>query len=64
MCIGVNYIQQWSVTKPKYCPQCKEHRYIFKNGKIKLKYSCNSKFHAKAIIRHIISFLSKNKPKT
>ena len=20
MCIGVNYIQQWSVTKPKYCP--------------------------------------------
>ena len=35
--------------------------YIFKNGKIKLKYSCNSEFHAKAIIRHIISFLSKNK---
>ena len=35
--------------------------YIFKSGKIKLKYSCNSEFHAKAIIRHIISFLSKNK---
>ena len=35
--------------------------YIFKNGKIKLKYSCNPEFHAKAIIRHIISSLSKNK---
>ena len=35
--------------------------YIFKSGKIKLIYSCNSESHAKAIIRHIISFLSKNK---
>ena len=35
--------------------------YIFKNRKRKLRYSCNSEFHAKAIIRHIISFLSKNK---
>ena len=37
--------------------------YMFKIGKIKLKYSCNSEFHAEAIIRHIISFLSKNKQK-
>ena len=37
--------------------------YIFKSGKIKLKYSCNSEFHAKAIIRNVISFLSKNKQK-
>ena len=22
--------------------------YVYKNGKIKLKYSCNSEFHAKA----------------
>ena len=51
--IGVYHIQRWSVTKHQIA-QCKEHRYIFKNGKIKLKYSCNSEFHAKAIIRHII----------
>ena len=35
--------------------------YIFKKGKIKLKHSCNPEFHARAIIRHRISFLSKNK---
>ena len=29
-------------------------------GKIKPKYSCKSCFYAKAIIRHIISFSSKN----
>ena len=39
------------------------YKYIFKNGKIKLKYSCKSGFHAKAIIGHIIFFLSKNKQK-
>ena len=38
--------------------------YIFKNGKIKLKYSCNYEFHPKAIVRHIISFLFKNKQKS
>ena len=37
--------------------------YIFKKSKIKLKYSCNSEFHAKGIIRHVISFWSKNKQK-
>ena len=37
--------------------------YIFKNSKVKLKYSCNSEFHAKAIIRDVISTLSKNKQK-
>ena len=37
--------------------------YIYSKGKIKLKYSCNSEFHAKAIIRHVIYFLSKNKKK-
>ena len=35
--------------------------YIYSKGKIKLKYSCNSEFHAKAIIRDVISFSSKNK---
>ena len=32
-------------------------------GKIKLKYSCNSDFHAEAIIRYIIPSLSKKKQK-
>ena len=61
ICIDVCYVQRWSVTILD--AKCKKHRYIFKNHKIKPKYSCNSEFHAKAIIRHIISFLSKNKQK-
>ena len=32
--------------------------YIFKSGKIKLKYSFTSEFHAKAIISHIRSSLT------
>ena len=27
------------------------------NGKKKLKYSCNSEFHAKEIIKHIVALL-------
>ena len=62
MCIDVGYVQWWSVTILD--AKCKEHRYILKIHKIKPKYSCSSEFHAKVIIRHIISFLSRNKQKT
>ena len=37
--------------------------FIFKNSKIALKYSCNSEFHAKAMIKHVISYLPKSKQK-
>ena len=53
---GKNYSpQKLILTKFKPIIQLYIQLYIYK-----LKYSCNSQFHAKAIIMYIISFLSKN----